>query len=77
MCANDLNTARLMKTLPGMNVGIPGEVRIVGMDKAKYASLLPLASIDLDGEGIGMVSMVTMLERLKHMDLSSAMNSCP
>ena len=71
VCANDLTAARLMQTLIGLGVRIPEEVRIVGMDDVKYASLLPvpLTTIHQDCTGIGMVAMATMLERIEHPEL--------
>jgi len=71
VCANDLTAARLMQTLIALGVRIPEEVRIVGMDDVKYASLLPvpLTTIHQDCAGIGMVAMATMLERLEHPEL--------
>ncbi len=71
ICANDLTAARLMQTLLGFGVRIPEEVRIVGMDDVKYASLLPvpLTTIHQDCAGIGAVAMATMLERLEHPEL--------
>jgi DNA-binding LacI/PurR family transcriptional regulator len=71
VCANDLTAARLMQTLLGFGVRIPDEVRIVGMDDVKYASLLPvpLTTIHQDCAGIGAVAMATMLERLEHPEL--------
>lgn len=71
VCANDLTAARLMQTLMALGVRIPEEVRIVGMDDVKYASLLPvpLTTIHQDCAGIGAVAMATMLERLEHPEL--------
>jgi len=71
VCANDLTAARLMQTLIALGVRIPEEVRIVGMDDVKYASLLPvpLTTIHQDCTGIGMVAMATMLERIEHPEL--------
>jgi len=71
ICANDLTAARLMQTLLAFGVRIPEEVRIVGMDDVKYASLLPvpLTTIHQDCVGIGTVAMATMLERLEHPEL--------
>jgi len=71
VCANDLIAARLMQTLLGLGARIPEEVRIVGMDDVKYASLLPvpLTTIHQDCAGIGMAAMATMLERLEHPEL--------
>jgi DNA-binding LacI/PurR family transcriptional regulator len=71
VCASDLTAARLMQTLLSFGVRIPEEVRIVGMDDVKYASLLPvpLTTIHQDCAGIGAVAMATMLERLEHPEL--------
>jgi GntR family transcriptional regulator of arabinose operon len=71
VCANDLTAARLMQALLGFGVRIPEEVRIVGMDDVKYASLLPvpLTTIHQDCAGIGTLAMATMLERLGHPEL--------
>ncbi|MDE3061425.1 MAG: GntR family transcriptional regulator [Acidobacteriota bacterium] len=71
VCANDLTAARLMQLLLGLGVRIPEEIRIVGMDDVKYASLLPvpLTTIHQDCAGIGAVAMATMLERLEHPEL--------
>ena len=71
VCSNDLTAARLMQTLIALGVRIPEQVRIVGMDDVKYASLLPvpLTTIHQDCAGIGMVAMATMLERLEHPEL--------
>jgi GntR family transcriptional regulator, arabinose operon transcriptional repressor len=70
-CANDLTAARIMQSLLSLGVGIPEQVRIVGMDDVKYASLLPvpLTTIHQDCAGIGMVAMATMQERLEHPEL--------
>jgi DNA-binding LacI/PurR family transcriptional regulator len=71
VCANDLTAARLMQTLIALGVRIPEEIRIVGMDDVKYASLLPvpLTTVHQDCAGIGIVAMATMLERLEHPEL--------
>jgi GntR family transcriptional regulator, arabinose operon transcriptional repressor len=71
VCANDLNAARLMQTMLALGVRIPEEVRIVGMDDVKWASLLPvpLTTIHQDCAGIGAAAMWTMLSRLEHPEL--------
>jgi DNA-binding LacI/PurR family transcriptional regulator len=71
VCANDLTAAQLMQSLLGLGVRIPEEVRIVGMDDVKYASLLPvpLTSIHQDCAGIGMAAMATMQARLDQPEL--------
>ncbi len=71
ICGNDLTAARLMQTLLGLGIRIPEDIRIVGMDDVRYASLLPVAltTIHQDCGGIGAVAMATMLERLEHPEL--------
>jgi DNA-binding LacI/PurR family transcriptional regulator len=71
ICGNDLTAARLMQTLIGFGIQIPQDIRIVGMDDVRYASLLPvpLTTIHQDCAGIGAVAMATMLERLEHPEL--------
>jgi len=71
VCANDLTAARLMQTLLEFGVRIPEDVRIVGMDDVRYASLLPvpLTTVHQDCAGIGAVAMATMLARLGHPEL--------
>ncbi len=71
VCANDLTAARLMQVLIGLGIRIPEDIRIVGMDDVRYASLLPvpLTTIHQDCAGIGAVAMATMLQRLEHPEL--------
>lgn len=71
LCANDHTAANLMKTLIGLGVAIPKEIRIVGIDDVKYASLLPipLTTQHQPCQDIGRVAMATMFERLKNADL--------
>jgi GntR family transcriptional regulator, arabinose operon transcriptional repressor len=71
VCANDLTAARLMQILLRLGLRIPEDIRIVGMDDVRYASLLPvpLTTIHQDCAGIGAVAMATMLERLEHPEM--------
>lgn len=71
VCANDLTAARLMQLLLGLDVQIPEEVRIVGIDDVKYAGLLPvpLTTVHQDCAGIGAAAIATMLERIDHPEL--------
>jgi GntR family transcriptional regulator of arabinose operon len=71
LCANDHTAATLMKTLISLGVPIPKEIRIVGIDDVKYASLLPipLTTQHQPCQDIGRVAMATMFERLKNADL--------
>jgi len=71
VCANDVTAARLMQTLMVLGRRIPEDVRIVGIDDVKYASLLPvpLTTMRQNCSAIGVIAMATMLERLTHPDL--------
>lgn len=71
ICGNDLTAARLMQVLIGLGIRIPEDIRIVGMDDVRYASLLPvpLTTIHQDCAGIGAIAMATMLNRLEHPEL--------
>lgn len=71
VCANDLIAAHLMQSLLALDLRVPQDVRIVGMDDVKYASLLPvpLTTIHQDCAGIGAAAMATMHQRLEHPEL--------
>jgi DNA-binding LacI/PurR family transcriptional regulator len=71
LCANDLTAANLMQTLIGLDVRIPDEVRLMGIDDVKYASLLPIPLTTqrqpcLD---LGRIAMSAMLDRVENPDL--------
>jgi DNA-binding LacI/PurR family transcriptional regulator len=67
-CANDLTAASLMQVLLGLGIHMPDEIRIVGFDDVKYASLLPipLTSMHQPCIDIGRAAMATMLERINN-----------
>lgn len=71
VCGNDVTAARLMQSLIALGQRIPEDVRIVGIDDVKYASLLPvpLTTMHQNCQAIGVVAMATMLERLEHPEL--------
>jgi GntR family transcriptional regulator, arabinose operon transcriptional repressor len=71
LCANDHTAANLMQSLIRLNISIPDEVRVMGIDDVKYASLLPipLTTQHQPCLGIGRVAMSTMLDRLETPDL--------
>jgi GntR family transcriptional regulator, arabinose operon transcriptional repressor len=71
VCANDRTAARLMHTLLGLNVGIPGDVRLVGIDDAEYASLLPvpLTTLRQPTSQLGDTALAVMLDRVSRTDL--------
>jgi len=71
VCANDLTAARLMHGLIDAGVRIPEEVRMVGIDDVKYASMLPvpLTTHHQNCGDIGSIAMSTMLERIERPNL--------
>ena len=71
VCANDVTAARMMQTLLPKGISIPEDMRIVGIDDVRYASLLPvpLTTMHQNCAAIGVIAMATMLERLEHPDL--------
>jgi GntR family transcriptional regulator of arabinose operon len=66
VCGNDLTAAKLMKTLSCLGVKVPEEIRIVGIDDAKYAAMLPvpLTTQHQSCGDIGSMAMAVMLDRL-------------
>ena len=66
LCANDLLAGRLIATLTGLGIDVPHEMRVVGIDDVKYASLLPvpLTTQHQNCHDIGAVALATMLERV-------------
>jgi GntR family transcriptional regulator of arabinose operon len=68
VCANDFTAAQLLKTLNTLGVSVPDQVRMVGIDDVKYASLLsvPLTTIHQPCGDIGAVAIGAMLQRLSN-----------
>jgi GntR family transcriptional regulator of arabinose operon len=66
VCANDHTAALLMRSLTTLELGVPDDVRIVGIDDVKYASLLqvPLTTLHQPCHDIGAAAMSAMLERI-------------
>lgn len=68
VCANDLTAARLMHGFLEAGVRIPEDIRMVGIDDVKYASMLPvpLTTHHQNCGDIGSVAISTMLDRIEH-----------
>lgn len=71
VCGNDATAARLMQTLTDLGQRIPEDVRVVGIDDVRYASLLPvpLTTMHQNCAALGATAMAAMLERLEHPEL--------
>ncbi len=66
ICANDLTAAQLVRTLEKNRFKVPHDVRVVGFDDAKYATLVsvPLTTIQQPCREIALVAFQTMLSRI-------------
>lgn len=66
--ANDFMAARVMASLSKAGVKIPDEIRLVGIDDVKYASMLPvpLTTQHQNCSDIGAMALATMLQRLEN-----------
>jgi DNA-binding LacI/PurR family transcriptional regulator len=68
VCSNDRQAGQLMFKLLGKGLRIPEDVRIVGIDDVRYASLLPvpLTTIHQPCREIGEAALRLMLQRIAH-----------
>jgi DNA-binding LacI/PurR family transcriptional regulator len=66
ICANDYTAARLMRSLESLGIRVPREVRVVGFDDVKYATLLsvPLTTIHQPCRDIAVIALRAMLHRI-------------
>jgi GntR family transcriptional regulator of arabinose operon len=66
VCPNDITAATLMQTLSQLQISIPADVKIVGIDDVKYASLLyvPLTTLHQPCQDIGVAALKVMLDRI-------------
>jgi GntR family transcriptional regulator of arabinose operon len=68
ICANDVTAATLMQTLSRAGLKVPGDVRLVGFDDLRYASLLsvPLTTMHQPCQAIGQAAVEAMRERIRN-----------
>lgn len=66
VCANDFTAAVLMRAMESIGVKVPRDMRVVGFDDVKYATLVspPLTTIHQPCREIAMIAFRTMMERL-------------
>jgi len=66
ICANDHTATLLIRSLERLGVKVPRDVRLVGFDDVKYATLLsvPLTTIHQPCREIAAVAFKTMLDRI-------------
>lgn len=67
LCSNDLTAAKLIQTLSGMGIRLPQDVRVVGFDDVRYATLLtvPLTTIHQPCAAIGAAAVRAMQDRIQ------------
>jgi len=66
VCANDQTAAQFMRGLERNNVRVPRDLRVVGFDDVKYATLLsvPLTTIHQSARDIAVTAYRAMLDRI-------------
>lgn len=66
ICANDYTAAVLLRSLQSIGIRCPQDIRVVGFDDVKYATLVSpsLSTIHQPCRDIAVVAFRTMLERL-------------
>ncbi len=66
VCANDQTAAQLMRSLEKNQVRVPRDLRVVGFDDVKYATLLsvPLTTIHQSASDIAVTAYRAMLDRI-------------
>ena len=65
-CANDLTAAQLIRTLENSRYHVPQDIRVVGFDDARYATLVsvPLTTIQQPCKDMATTAFQTMLSRI-------------
>jgi DNA-binding LacI/PurR family transcriptional regulator len=66
VCSNDHTAAMLMRTLCALDISVPKNIRIVGFDDVKYASLVtaPLTTIHQPCSQLGAAAIHAMVQRI-------------
>ncbi len=71
LCANDQTASLLLETLATLNIRVPEDIRVAGIDDAKSAQLarVPLTTARQPCEAIGQCAFEMLLSRINHPDL--------
>ncbi|HKB91540.1 MAG TPA: GntR family transcriptional regulator [Opitutaceae bacterium] len=66
ICANDLTAAQFMRALEEIHVRVPQDIRVVGFDDVKYATLLkvPLTTVNQPCRDLAITAFRAMVERM-------------
>jgi DNA-binding LacI/PurR family transcriptional regulator len=68
ICANDHTAARLLQTLARLGLRVPQQIRVVGFDDVRFATLLsvPLTTMRQPCRDLALTAFNAMLERMKN-----------
>lgn len=71
VCSNDRLAAVLMRTLAGLGVSVPEQVKLVSFDDVQYASLVtvPLSTVRQPCDELGAAAIRAMHERMTNPDM--------
>lgn len=66
ICSNDRTAAELLQTLTRLRIAVPRQIRVVGFDDLRYATLLsvPLSTIHQPCRDLAVTAFHAMVERL-------------
>jgi LacI family transcriptional regulator len=66
ICGNDFTAAQRLQTLTRMEVKVPKDLRVVGFDDVRYATLVtvPLTTMHQPVRDLALVALRTMFERI-------------
>lgn len=70
VCGNDVTAGILMHSLHNLDIQVPDDIMVAGIDDVKYAELLrvPLSTIRQPCEAIGFTAFEAMLDRVSNPD---------
>jgi DNA-binding LacI/PurR family transcriptional regulator len=73
VCANDFTAGQIMHSALSAGLRIPDDIRVVGFDDVKYASLLPvpLTTVHQPCAEMGAAAITAMLQRMEKPDRTS------
>ena len=68
VCSNDTTAAGLLKTLLRLNVDVPRDLKIIGVDDVKIANLttIPLTTVHQPCRELGRAAVATMIRRIEN-----------
>jgi GntR family transcriptional regulator, arabinose operon transcriptional repressor len=71
VCANDFTAGQFMTSLNTLNIRVPHDIRVTGMDDIRYATVMqtPLTTIHQPCLDLGAVALAAMLERASNPDM--------